>query len=381
MKYENKVLLINILKKPIVSTLIAIFLGLLVAGGIIGALGYSPAMALNSLITGVFSRPKYVFKVIEKSTPMIFTGISVAFAFKAGLFNIGAEGQYILGSVVATVVGILFNFHPVLQIPMVILSGVVASTILGSFTGFLKAKFGVHEVISGIMFNWICLYLCNFVVNNPIFHKVSTSKTYSINKSGFITLLHEWKRSKEGIEYLRGNSFLSDILLKTDLNVSFLVAILVAITIWFILYKTTLGFGIRAVGNSPKAAELAGISVKKNVIKSMGISGAICGLAAALNISGVSPHGLYLLNMFENIGFNGISVALIGAGSAIGCIFSGLFFGGLIYGGNNVQSDLGIPSEIINITMGAILLAIALTKIIPSVVKKFIFRLKESDDI
>ena len=381
MKYENKVLLINILKKPIVSTLIAIFLGLLVAGGIIGALGYSPAMALNSLITGVFSRPKYVFKVIEKSTPMIFTGISVAFAFKAGLFNIGAEGQYILGSVVATVVGILFNFHPVLQIPMVILSGVLASTILGSFTGFLKAKFGVHEVISGIMFNWICLYLCNFVVNNPIFHKVSTSKTYSINKSGFITLLHEWKRSKEGIEYLRGNSFLSDVLLKTDLNVSFLVAILVAIIIWFILYKTTLGFGIRAVGNSPKAAELAGISVKKNVVKSMGISGAICGLAAALNISGVSPHGLYLLNMFENIGFNGISVALIGAGSAIGCIFSGLFFGGLIYGGNNVQSDLGIPSEIINITMGAILLAIALTKIIPSIVKKFIFRLKESDDV
>lgn len=381
MKYENKVLLINVLKKPIVSTLIAIFLGILVAGGIVGSLGYSPAMALNSLITGVFSRPKYIFKVIEKSTPMIFTGISVAFAFKSGLFNIGAEGQYILGSVAATVVGILFNFHPVLQIPFVVLSGVMASTILGSFTGFLKAKFGVHEVISGIMFNWICLYLCNFVVNCPMFHKVSTSKTYSINKSGFITLLHDWKRSKEGMEYLRGNSFLSDVLLKTDLNVSFLVAILVAITIWFILYKTTLGFGIRAVGNSPKAAELAGISVKKNVIKSMGISGAICGLAAALNITGVSPHGLYLLNMFENIGFNGISVALIGAGSPIGCIFSGLFFGGLIYGGNNVQSDLGIPSEIINITMGVILLAIALTKVIPSVVKKFIFRLKESDDI
>ncbi len=381
MKYENKVLLINVLKKPIVSTLIAIFLGILVAGGIVGSLGYSPAMALNSLITGVFSRPKYIFKVIEKSTPMIFTGISVAFAFKSGLFNIGAEGQYILGSVAATVVGILFNFHPVLQIPFVVLSGVMASTILGSFTGFLKAKFGVHEVISGIMFNWICLYLCNFVVNCPMFHKVSTSKTYSINKSGFITLLHDWKRSKEGMEYLRGNSFLSDVLLKTDLNVSFLVAILVAITIWFILYKTTLGFGIRAVGNSPKAAELAGISVKKNVIKSMGISGAICGLAAALNITGVSPHGLYLLNMFENIGFNGISVALIGAGSPVGCIFSGLFFGGLIYGGNNVQSDLGIPSEIINITMGVILLAIALTKVIPSVVKKFIFRLKESDDI
>ena len=115
-------------------------------------------------------------------------------------------------------------------------------------------------------------------------------------------------------------------------------------------------------------------------MKSMGICGAICGLAAALNIAGVSPHGLYLLNMFENIGFNGISVALIGAGSPIGCIFSGLFFGGLIYGGNNVQSDLGVPSEIISITMGAILFSIALTKIIPAIVKKFIFKIKESEE-
>lgn len=381
MKHENKVLLINVLKKPIVSTILAIIFGFLVSGAIIGILGYSPPEALSSLFTGIFSRPKYIFKVIEKSTPIIFTGISIVFAFKAGLFNIGAEGQYIIGAIASTVVGILFNFHPIIQIPLVIFSGVLASSILGALNGLLKAKFGVHEVISGIMFNWICLYLCNFIVNSPLFHKASTSKTYSINKSGFITLFHEWKKSKEGIEFLRNNSFLSDVFLKTDLNVSFLVAILIAITTWFILYKTTLGFGIRAVGHSTKASELAGIDVKINIVKSMGISGAICGLAAALNIAGVSPHALYLLNMFENVGFNGISVALIGASSPIGCIFSGLFFGGLIYGGNNVQSDLGIPSEIINITIGAILFSIALTKIIPSIVKKFIFKIKESDDI
>lgn len=381
MKHENKVLLINILKKPVISTLFAIVFGFLVAGIIISVLGYSPSSAFSSLIAGIFSRPKYIFKVIEKSTPMIFTGISIVFAFKLGLFNIGAEGQYIIGSIASTVVGILFNFHPILQIPLVICSGILAASALGAFTGYLKAKFGVHEVISGIMLNWICLYLCNFVVNCPLFHKSSTSKTYSIHESGFITLFHEWKKSKEGIEFLRGNGFLSDILLKTDLNVSFLIAVLVAITVWFILYKTTLGFGIRAVGNSVKASELAGIDVKSNIIKSMGISGVICGLAAALNITGVSPHALYLLNMFENVGFNGISVALIGASSPIGCIFSGLFFGGLIYGGNNVQSDLGIPSEIINITIGTILFSITLTRIIPSIVKKFIFKIKESEDV
>ncbi|MCQ2387977.1 MAG: ABC transporter permease, partial [Clostridia bacterium] len=154
MKHESKVLLINILKKPLVSTLFAIMFGFLIAGVIVSTMGYSAKDACSSLVTGVFSRPKYIFKVIEKSTPMIFAGISMVFAFKAGLFNIGVEGQYIISSVASTVVGILFNFHPIVQVPLVILSGILASTVLSSLTGFLKAKFGVHEVISGIMFNW-----------------------------------------------------------------------------------------------------------------------------------------------------------------------------------------------------------------------------------
>lgn len=357
----------KIAKKPIVYTLIAIGLGFFVSGIILAIMGYNPVSAMGALFKGIFSRPKYIFKVIEKSTPIIMTGVSIAFAFKCGLFNIGAEGQYLVGSIAATVVGILCNFSPFIQIPLVLVSGMLAGAVFGAVTGFLKAKYGIHEVLLGIMLNWIAFYLCNFVVSCNMFHKPNSSKTFSISETGFTTLFYKFKKSKEGIEFLRQNKFLSDILLKTDLNIGFIVAILTALAISFILYKTTLGYSVRAVGLNRYAAEFCGIGVKRHVAVTMSISGAICGLAAALVITGVSPHGLNLLHMFENVGFNGLSVALIAGSSPVGCIFSGLFLGGLVYGGNTVQSDLGIPSEIINITIGAILFFVALTKVFPKI--------------
>lgn len=356
---------IKILKKPIISTILAIICGFLVAGTIIALTGYNPTEAFFALIKGIFGRPKYIFKVIEKSTPIILTGLSVAFAFKCGIFNIGAEGQYIMGSIAATIVGITFKFPAYIQIPLILISGIIAGTLFGVLTGFLKAKYGIHEVLVGIMLNWIAFYLCNFVVNLPGFNKLNTTKTLPINESGFTTLFYKFKKSKEGIEYLRKNKILSDILLKTDLNIGFLVAILIAVLVWFILYKTTFGFSIRSVGANKLAAEFSGIGVKRHIISTMGISGAICGLSAALVITGVSPHGLNLLSMFENFGFDGLSVALIANSSPIGCIFSGLFFGGLLYGGNTIQADLGVPSEIISITIGTILFFVSLTKIVP----------------
>lgn len=362
--------ILKIIKNPIASTVIAISLGFLISGIILFSIGYNPILAFNALLKGIFSRPKYIFKVIEKSTPIILTGISVAFAFKCGLFNIGAEGQYIVGSVAATVVGILCKFPIYIEIPLVLISGILAGALFGLLTGYLKAKYGINEVLLGIMLNWVAFYLCNFVVNSEKFHKPGTSKTFSISQTGFTTLFYKFKTSKEGMEYLRQNKILSDILLKTDLNIGFVVAILVAVLMSFLLYKTTLGFSVRAVGSNRNAAEVCGIGVKRHITLTMTISGAICGLSAALVITGVSPHGLNLLNMFENIGFNGLSVALIANSSPTGCIFSGLFLGGLVYGGNTVQADLGIPSEIINITIGAILFFVALTRMIPILINK-----------
>ncbi|WP_234122840.1 ABC transporter permease [Clostridium hydrogenum] len=365
---------VKILKKPLTSTLIAIFFGFVVASIILSIAKYNPADAFAALFQGVFSKPKYISNTIIKSTPIILTGLSVAFAFKTGLFNIGAEGQYIVGTIAATVVGIKLNLPAVLEIPTVIIAGVIAGAVWGGIVGFLKAKFGIHEVITSIMLNWIALYLCNFVVQLNGFHQPSSTSTYPINKSGFTTILSSWKSSDAGIAALSKNKWLSDVMLKTDVNIGIVVAIIMAVAVWVLLYKSAKGYELRAVGLNKDAAEFAGINVNKNIIQSMVISGALSGLAGALIITGIEPHCISTLAAFENSGFNGLSVALIAGSSPIGCIFAGLLFGGLLYGGGAIQSTIGAPSEIIDIMIGTIVFFVALTKIVPVLADKLLKR-------
>ena len=361
----------KILKKPFTMTLIAILCGFLVAGIILSAAGYQPVQSLAILVKGVFSGPKHISNVIIKGTPLILCGIGVAFAFKTGLFNIGAEGQFIMGCVASTVVGVLFDFPPVIQIPLVLLSGVIAGAVFGGMVGFLKAKFGIHEVITSIMFNWCALYFSNYICSLERFHKPNTIGTYPINKSGYTMILGNWKATEAGKEFLLKNDFLRDTLLKTDVNVGILIAIALAFFISFLLYKTTKGYELRAVGANRFAAEFAGIDVNKNILHSMLISGGICGLAAALYITGNSPHSIATLAAFENTGFNALGVCLIAGSSPVGCIFAGLLFSGLIYGGQSLQYEIGAPSEIINIVIGVIVFFVALTRCIPMLLTKF----------
>lgn len=362
--------LTKLLKKPITATIISIFLGFLVATVILAIAGYNPFEAFGALFSGMLSRPKYISNVIIKSTPIIMTGIGLAFAFKTGLFNIGAEGQYIAGTIASVIVGSSFDFNPIVQIPLVLISGMIAGALWGSIIGFLKAKFGIHEVITSIMLNWIALYLSNFVVNSQAFHAPNTTASYTVNKSSFIMLLPDWKLSDEGLATLRKTPWLYDMLVKTDVNFGFLVAILVAVLVSFLLYRSTKGFELRAVGLNRDAAEFSGINVNRNIIQAMLISGAICGLAGALTITGVAPHRISQMAAFENNGFNGMAVALIAGSSPIGCIFAGLLFGGLIYGGQSVQAEIGAPTEIINIMIGTIVFFVALTVAIPSLALK-----------
>ncbi len=361
----------NVLEKPFISTVISMALGFFVAFLILYAAGYNPLEAIVTFFSSIFSKPKFVTNVIIKSSPLILTGLSAAFAFKTGLFNIGAEGQYIVATIASTVVGLIFNFHPVVQIPLVIFSGVLAGAIFGGFVGFLKAKYGIHEVITSIMMNWIALYLCNFVANFSAFHKQDSNGTYPINKSGISMLLYEWKFSEEGRIFLKDNPLLNEILLKTDLSLNFLIASIVAAVIYIIIYKTKLGFELRAVGLNKYAATNAGINVKKSIFLSMLIAGALSGLAGSLTISGTSSNSLQILSVFENNGFNGLAVALIAKSSPVGCVFSGLVFSALIYAGQSLQFKLGIPLEIINILIGTVVFFTAITRIFPILAEKF----------
>lgn len=364
--------MLNLLKKPVTSILLAIVFGFLVASVILLFTGYSPSKSIGALFSGIFSQPKYVSNVIIKSTPIILTGISVAFAFKTGLFNIGAEGQFIMGSVVSTVVGVSLgtSVPGFFQVPILLLSGMLAGALFGGIVGFLKSRFGIHEVITSIMLNWIAFHFSNFIVSLDAFHKPNTTGTYPISKEGFTTLFSDWKVSAAGRSLRNKNKFLNSIL-STDVNVGILIAIIVAVLISVLLYKTKKGYELRAVGLNHYAAEFAGISVNRNIVQAMLISGAISGLAAALTITGMEPHNISTMATFENNGFNGMSVALIAQGSPIGCIFAGLLFGGLIYGGRAIQANVGAPSEIINIMTGTIVFFVALTSVIPFIIKKY----------
>ena len=354
----------KILKKPITSALIAIVCGFLVAAVVLAAAGYNPWQAFGALFSGMFARPKYISNVLIKAAPIILTGLSVAFAYKTSLFNIGAEGQYIVSAIVVTLLGVRLNLPAPLLIPVLLAAGMLAGGIWGGLVGLLKAKYGIHEVITSIMLNWIAFYLSNYIVNLPAFHQPDSTGTYPIRESGYIMLLPNWKRSPQGMAALSRIPWLREVMMRTDFNFGILIAILMAVLVGFVLYRTAKGFELRAVGFNRDAAQFAGIDVGRSLLESMLISGALSGLAGCVAIMGAAPHNISTLAAFENNGFNGLSVAFIAGGSPVGCIFAGLLFGGFLYGGQTVQADVGAPSEIINIMMGTIVFFMALSKLI-----------------
>ena len=358
------------LKKPVIRTLAAIVLGLLVAGVILAVAGYPPMKSMLALAKGIFSKSKYMSNVIIKSTPLIFTGLAVAFAFQTGLFDIGAEGQFIIGCLASTIVGTTVNLPAVLQVPLVLLAGMVAGAIYGGLTGILKARFGIHEVISGIMLNWIALYLSNYVCMLPAFRNGDSNGTYQVREASETLLLGSWKKSEAGMAALKKIPFFGEALLKTDVNFGFLFAVIAAIVLAVLLRNTTKGFELRAVGFNKFSAEAVGIDIKKNILHVMLISGAVAGLGAAFYITGNSPHKVSVLSAFEGTGTNGLGVALIAGSSPIGCIFSGLLFCGLLYGGQSLQYEVGAPTEIINIVIGTIVFFVAVMQGVPAILEK-----------
>lgn len=373
--------LIKLLRKPITASILAILVGFIVAAIVLAVAGYAPGPSFAAMFNGMIGRPKYISNVIIKATPIILTGTAIAFAFKTGLFNIGAEGQYIFGTICAVIVGVSLNLPPVLQIPLVILAGTLGGALGGAAVGWLKAKFGINEVITSIMFNWISLYLCNFVVNSPVFHQPESTSTYPVHPSSFTMILPQWKFSDAGLDALSGIPWLYEVLVKTDVNIGILVALAAAILISVLLKRTKMGYEMRAVGLNREAARFAGINVERNIVTCMIISGGLCGLAGALSVTGLEPHNISTLAAFENNGFNGLSVAFIAGSSPIGCIFAGLLFSGLIYGGQSVQQVMGAPSDIINIMIGTIVFLTALSQIVPMIADRLERKAKGAEHV
>lgn len=334
---------IPLLNDAVKFSFVSIFLGLLVGAVVLLISGNDPIVAYGAMIEGIIGKPKYIAWTIIKATPYILTGLSIAFAFKTGLFNIGAEGQFIIGALVATLLGYSLNLPSIIHIPLTIIVAGIAGGLWGAIAGFLKAKFGINEVIATIMLNWIAFYTSNLMVSDSFISVANSEASVNINDSASISI--EWLKGLVGPA--------------TSVNWGIIISVVLVFVIWFILSKTTLGFELRAVGNNKDAAEYAGIDVSKSILKSMAIAGLLAGVAGAIQVMGVT-HNITVLAAQEGYGFDGIAVALIANSNPIGVIFSGLLFGAFKYGGIKMQS-VGAPSEVINIVIGSIVYFIALS--------------------
>lgn len=339
-KNEFKESLINTLKE-IAYPLVAILISFVVGGILVYSFGKNPVVAYTALIKGSLGDFNKFGETMVTVTPLILTGLSIAFGFRCGLFNIGVEGQFIIGAIAAVWAGWAFTGLPaIIHLPLTLAVGALAGGLWAYGIGFLKARVGSHEVINGIMMNYIAMYLSNYLtmgfLNVP-------DKAYSVEIADAAKL---WRFSQSFEQFKHSR-----------MHAGIFIALIAAVAAYYILNKTVRGYEIRAVGFNPYAAEYGGISVKKNIILAMVISGLFAGLAGAIMTTGVQYRVNNLFG-FTGYGLDGIAVALVGNNHPIGVILSAFLFGVLQKGGPLMQIQ-GIPKEVVGIIQGIIILFVA----------------------
>lgn len=335
-------------------TLLSILISFVVGAIFLLAMGISPIAAYERLITGAFGSTRYISYCIVYATPLIFTGLAVAFSFRTGVFNIGAEGQFVVGSMAACVVGILVPAPSIVLIPLCFIVAALAGAIWGMIVGFLKTRFGINEVLSMIMFNWIAFYLSNFIADLDAIHSTGSAEaTKDVADAAMILL-------PDGI--------IESLGLARTANWGIFLAIIAVIIVHVVINKTTMGYELKAVGFNRSAAEYGGINVNRSILLALAISGALAGIGGATQLLGRGGR-ISIFTSQENFGFQGISVALIGASNPIGVFFGGLFYGALKYGGTKLNL-IQAPSEVIDIITGTVVFFIAISHIFRIRVRK-----------
>lgn len=323
----------NLLEKPGFQTLLASVL--CAACGIVLGLVILLIMNPEHAFEGMFAILRNFFKysgnttnlmyymgsTLVKSVPVILCAEAILFAYKTGLFNIGAAGQYTIGIIASLYTGIALKWNWFLCI----LAAVLAAALWGFLCGFFKAYFNVNEVIAGIMLNWIALYLCNIILGSPLCMNTTKSETYNVSAQ---SMLPGFMRR------LFGNN--------TYMTVAIPITVAVAIVISFIINKTTFGYELKATGHSRDAAKYAGMNARRNIILSLVISGAIAGLAAALYYLTGIEH-FKIASSVPQMGFSGIAVAFLGGLNPIGAIFAGLFVEYITLGGQYLNTNYYNP--------------------------------------
>ena len=337
------------------ATLLAILLGLLF--GFIVMLIASPANSFNgflTMLTGGFGRLGDVFYF---ATPILMTGLSVGFAFKMGLFNIGASGQYTFGMFFALYVGMMWKLPTGIHWIACILAGMIGGMLWGFIPGLLKATMNVNEVITSIMFNYIGMYLVDmFVTNNASMYVPNLTRTGYLPTTAQLPSL--------GVP-------------NSNVNVSVILAIVIAIILYIVLNKTTFGYELKATGFNKHASKYAGMNDTRNTILTMIIAGGLAGLGGAFAIlapTGITGSSMTYepINVIAANGFNGIAVALLGSSNPVGIIFSALFVSHIQRGGTQVSSFFGYKPEIIDVVIAVIIYFSAFAMIMSSAVGRLL---------
>ena len=320
---------------PLVDSLIAVVLAALALGVVVAVIGFDPFRIFALFICGGLGDLESLYGTLMSAMPLIFAGLSLALAFRAGLFNIGGEGQLFVGGFAAALAGHYLNLGP---------ATVVAMMVIAAAAGFAWAMLpiairlyrGAHEVIGCIMMNYIAINLCLWLVRGPFRADASTEKTPPIQPGGW------WPRL--------------DSIGATDFSAAFIVALVVAAAVWWLLFRLPFGFELRAAGANPGAAAASGIKVRRTLIATFGLSGAVAAMGGAAEVSGV--FGSFYSQFSPGYGFDGITVALLGRNHPAGVVAAALLFGMMRNASKLLQFEAEISPDIIFFFQGAVIIAL-----------------------
>jgi simple sugar transport system permease protein len=340
-------------KSGFIIPALAVFTALVIGAIIIMLTGSSFAQMLEAygaLLKGSVGSLRAISATLTEATPLILTGLAVAVAFRAGLFNIGGEGQLLVGGMTAVLVGFSFTTLPwFIHLPLAVLAGIIGGAIWGFIPGFLKAKTGAHEVIVTIMLNYIAYRLVDYLLKSTLFQREGRNDpiSKSVEESAQLPALLGWL----------------DPAMKVHLGL--FLAIAAAFFVWWVLFRTKTGFEFRAVGANPSAARYAGMSVTKVYILVMMLAGALAGLAGAGQVLGVLDRASPGFN--AGLGFDGIAVALLGRSNPFGVVLAALLFGGLNAGGQYMQANADVGIDLISVIQALIIIFVAAPALISAI--------------
>ncbi len=346
--------------RPVFAVVLAMVAGIIVimitSSGSLGDRLTEAISAYQALFMGSFGSLQSLSYTLVNVTPLIFAGLSVAIAFRAGLFNIGAEGQLAVGAITASAIGIHATTWPGwVLIPVLIVAGALAGAIWGGIVGILKAWRGAHEVVTTIMLNWIAFFVADYLINGPLLDPALANSTKPLPPQATFPLISVFYNHTLGtfLPQIAGpQAYLADV--------TFFFALIALVVYWFLMSRTTFGYEVRVIGQNPKAARYAGIPTKRNIFLVMAIAGAFAGLGGVFHLMGQFPY--YLTGStfrIDTVGFDAIGVALLGHTTAIGVFFASLLFGGLRQGAGLMQLNANVPGDLVYIIQALVLFSIA----------------------